>query len=87
LSIRNVSKTISNETTFETDIRDFVTLERILWRLSEKVSLRLKSGGACGVNHHAEIDPPAPLVNLAARNQSPRKKREAKAAAKKIKAV
>jgi DNA polymerase-4 len=42
------AKTISNETTFETDIRDFVTLERILWRLSEKVSSRLKSGGLAG---------------------------------------
>ena len=37
------AKTISNETTFETDIRDFATLERTLWRLSEKVSSRLKS--------------------------------------------
>ena len=42
------AKTISNETTFETDIRDFVTLERILWRLSEKVSARLKSGDLSG---------------------------------------
>ena len=30
------AKTISNETTFETDIRDFATLERNLWRLCEK---------------------------------------------------
>jgi DNA polymerase IV len=42
------AKTISNETTFETDIRDFVTLEKILWRLSEKVSSRLKSGDLSG---------------------------------------
>jgi DNA polymerase IV len=42
------AKTISNETTFETDIRDFVTLEKILWRLSEKVSLRLKGGELAG---------------------------------------
>src|SRR6202790_4104714 len=28
------AKTISSETTFETDIRDFATLERTLWRLS-----------------------------------------------------
>ncbi len=42
------AKTISNETTFETDIRDFVTLEKILWRLSEKVSSRLKSGELSG---------------------------------------
>src|SRR3569623_352359 len=31
------AKTISNETTFDTDIRDFASLEKILWRLSEKV--------------------------------------------------
>ena len=37
------AKTISSETTFETDIRDFATLERLLWRLSEKVSTRLKN--------------------------------------------
>jgi DNA polymerase IV len=42
------AKTISNETTFETDIRDFATLERILWRLCEKVSSRLKSGELAG---------------------------------------
>ena len=42
------AKTISNETTFETDIRDFVTLERLLWRLSEKVSSRLKSSELAG---------------------------------------
>ena len=33
------AKTISSETTFETDIRDFATLEKMLWRLSEKVSI------------------------------------------------
>lgn len=42
------AKTISNETTFDTDIRDFATLEKILWRLSEKVSSRLKSGELAG---------------------------------------
>ena len=42
------AKTISNETTFEEDIRDLSTLERILWRLCEKVSSRLKSGGLAG---------------------------------------
>ena len=42
------AKTISNETTFEDDIRDFATLERILWRLCEKVSSRLKGGGLAG---------------------------------------
>jgi DNA polymerase-4 len=42
------AKSISNETTFETDIRDFATLEKLLWRLSEKVSSRLKSGDLAG---------------------------------------
>jgi DNA polymerase-4 len=42
------AKTISSETTFETDLRDFATLEKLLWRLSEKVSLRLKNAGLTG---------------------------------------
>ena len=42
------AKTISSETTFETDIRDFATLEKLLWRLSEKVSSRLKSSELAG---------------------------------------
>jgi DNA polymerase-4 len=42
------AKTISSETTFENDIRDFATLEKLLWRLSEKVSLRLKNGDLSG---------------------------------------
>jgi DNA polymerase-4 len=43
------AKTISGETTFETDIRDFATLEKTLWHLSEKVSFRLKAGDLAGV--------------------------------------
>jgi DNA polymerase IV len=43
------AKTISNETTFETDIRDLATLEKTLWRLSEKVSSRLKSSDLSGL--------------------------------------
>jgi DNA polymerase-4 len=42
------AKTISSETTFETDIRDFVALEKRLWRLSEKVSSRLKNSELAG---------------------------------------
>jgi DNA polymerase IV len=42
------AKTISSETTFETDIRDLASLERTLWRLSEKVSSRFKSGELAG---------------------------------------
>jgi DNA polymerase-4 len=43
------AKTISSETTFENDIRDFAALERILWRLSEKVSSRLKTSELAGL--------------------------------------
>jgi DNA polymerase-4 len=42
------AKTISSETTFETDISDFAGLEKWLWRLSEKVSARLKNGELAG---------------------------------------
>ena len=40
--------TLILETTFETDLRDFASLERILWDLSEKVSRRLKNGIVSG---------------------------------------
>jgi len=43
------AKTISGETTFDSDIRDFATLEKVLWRLSEKVSTRLKSADLAGL--------------------------------------
>lgn len=42
------TKSISAETTFETDLRSFEDLEPILWRLSEKVSRRLKVAGLAG---------------------------------------
>ncbi|WP_375789640.1 DNA polymerase IV [Bradyrhizobium sp. Pha-3] len=42
------AKTISSETTFETDIRDFAILEKLLWKLSEKTSARLKSSDLSG---------------------------------------
>ncbi|MBV9456050.1 MAG: DNA polymerase IV [Bradyrhizobium sp.] len=42
------AKTISAETTFENDIKDFATLEKLLWRLSEKVSARLKAADLSG---------------------------------------
>ena len=50
------AKTISSETTFETDIRDFASLERTLWRLSEKVSSRLKTQRIGRNDHHAETE-------------------------------
>ncbi len=42
------AKSISAETTFEEDIGDFRPLETRLWRLSEKVSARLKDGELAG---------------------------------------
>jgi DNA polymerase-4 len=42
------TKSVSAETTFERDIADFRPLERILWQLSEKVSMRLKAQAIAG---------------------------------------
>jgi DNA polymerase IV len=42
------AKSISAETTFNTDIRDRAELERILWPLAEKVSRRAKAEGVAG---------------------------------------
>lgn len=42
------TKSISAETTFDTDLRSFDDLEPILWRLSEKVSRRLKAADLAG---------------------------------------
>jgi DNA polymerase-4 len=42
------AKTISSETTFEADIRDFAALEKTLWHLCERVSSRLKTGELAG---------------------------------------
>ena len=42
------TKSVSAETTFDTDLADLDALEPILWRLSEKVSARLKAGGLAG---------------------------------------
>jgi DNA polymerase-4 len=42
------SKSISAETTFNHDLRDFDELERILWSLAEKVSRRAKGEGLAG---------------------------------------
>jgi DNA polymerase-4 len=43
------TKSVSAETTFETDIAAFRELERTLWHLSEKVSGRLKAKELAGV--------------------------------------
>jgi DNA polymerase-4 len=42
------TKSVSAETTFESDISDFRTLERILWSLTEEVSARLKQKEVAG---------------------------------------
>ena len=42
------TKSVSAETTFDTDIRDFATLAHELWPLCERVARRLKRGGHAG---------------------------------------
>ena len=42
------TKSVSAETTFDTDLRAFDDLEPILWRLAEKVSRRLKAADLAG---------------------------------------
>lgn len=42
------TKSVSSETTFNTDISDFRPLEQTLWELTEKVSARLKAAGLAG---------------------------------------
>ena len=48
VSTDDSSKSISAETTFNTDIGDRAELERILWPLAEKVSRRAKAEGVAG---------------------------------------
>ena len=48
VSMDDHSKSISAETTFNTDISDRAELERILWPLAEKVSRRAKAEGVAG---------------------------------------
>ena len=42
------TKSISSETTFESDISEFTELDRILWHQSERVSARAKTAGLGG---------------------------------------
>ena len=44
----HATKSVSAETTFDRDLNSFEDLEPILWKLSEKVSRRLKAGGLAG---------------------------------------
>ena len=48
VSTEDHSKSISAETTFNTDIKERAELERILWPLAEKVSRRAKAEGVAG---------------------------------------
>ena len=50
------TKVISAETTFETDLRDLASLERILWQLTEKVSVAAEERRARRLDHHAEAE-------------------------------
>lgn len=44
----SATKSVSCETTFETDVRDHTAMTTVLWRLSERLSGRLKSKGLAG---------------------------------------
>jgi DNA polymerase-4 len=48
VSAERETKSVSSETTFEHDIADFRSLERILWSVSEDVSARLKAKALAG---------------------------------------
>jgi len=48
VSAERETKSVSSETTFERDIADFRSLERILWTLAEDVSARLKAKELAG---------------------------------------
>ena len=48
VSAERETKSVSNETTFNGDVADFETLARELWRMSEKVSDRLKESEMAG---------------------------------------
>ncbi|MET0429133.1 MAG: DNA polymerase IV [Microvirga sp.] len=48
VTLERETKSVSAETTFDGDIRSFEELEPILWRLTEKVSSRLKKDGHAG---------------------------------------
>jgi DNA polymerase-4 len=49
------AKSVSAETTFNTDIADFRTLERILWEMCERVSSRLKAKEIAGLTVNLKL--------------------------------
>lgn len=48
VSIDDETKSVSSETTFDTDISDYKSLERILWQMCERTSHRAKADGLAG---------------------------------------
>jgi len=91
VSVDDRSKSISAETTFDTDIASLDELERILWRLAEKVSRRAKLDGLAGHTvvlklktrdfrirtRNASLDEPTLLANRIYETAAPLLKREA----------
>ena len=85
------AKSISAETTFDSDIRDFAALRRELWPLCEKVSARMKAAGLEGrgltlklktagfklVTRAAMLDHPTQLADALFRAAEPLLKKEA----------
>ena len=70
VSTEDHSKSISAETTFNTDIKDRAELERILWPLAEKVSRRAKAEGVAG--HTVVLKLKTADFKTRTRNVSPR---------------
>ncbi|MGQ3049987.1 MAG: DNA polymerase IV [Niveispirillum sp.] len=60
-------KSISSETTFNTDLSALEELERELWPLAEKVSKRMKAGGHAGLTVTLKLK--TPDFKLTTRNQ------------------
>lgn len=91
VSTDDQSKSISTETTFNTDISNPSELERILWLLSEKVSRRAKAEGVAGHTvvvklktadfrtrtRNASLDEPTLLASRIFETAAPMLKREA----------
>ena len=85
------AKSVSAETTFDADIRDFAALRRELWPLCEKVSARMKAAGLEGrgvtlklktagfklLTRAAQLDRPTQLADTLFRVAEPLLKKEA----------
>jgi DNA polymerase-4 len=62
------TKSVSSETTFNTDIADFRALERILWSLAEDVSARLKNKELAGATVTLKLKTSAFKIRTRARS-------------------